>query len=200
MPLWPAIHGETPIDPSDLRDKSIKTRDQLNVVEAENIRKAVVEYLSARPTRRKAPFDCPWCLRLHREMFGDVWTWAGKLRTKNLNLGIPFGAIPESLAMLLADLASWSEYKMEMVEQASRLHHRSVQIHPFENGNGRWARMLANIWLKLHGNPLILWPDATIGGTSVVRDEYLEAIKTADGGDYAQLIALHERYVEQWPD
>ena len=40
------IEGETPIDPSHLRDKSITTREQLNVAEAKNILKAVVKYLS----------------------------------------------------------------------------------------------------------------------------------------------------------
>src|SRR5437879_3717170 len=99
MPFWPTIEGETPIDPSHLKDKTIVNRNQLNVVEAENIRKAIVSYLSVKPTRKNAPFDFAWCLRLHEEMYCDVWTWAGQLRGRDLNLGIPYGAVSESLAI-----------------------------------------------------------------------------------------------------
>ena len=56
---------------------------------------------------------------------------------------------------------------------AVHLHHRAVQIHPFLNGNGRWARLLANILLKLHKAPLTEWPEEAIGATSVIREEYL---------------------------
>jgi Fic family protein len=34
------------------------------------------------------------------------------------------------------------------IEISARLHYRAVVIHPFLNGNGRWSRMLANIYLK----------------------------------------------------
>jgi hypothetical protein len=56
MSIWPTIPGETPIDPTGLKDKGIRNRDQLNVVEAQNIRKVVVAYLSVKPTRKSAPF------------------------------------------------------------------------------------------------------------------------------------------------
>jgi Fic family protein len=64
------------------------------------------------------------------------------------------------------------------------------------NGNGRWSRLLANIWLKLNKQPLTLWPEDAIGATSVIRDEYLAAVRAADGGNYASLIELHRQYAE----
>ena len=75
-----------------------------------------------------------------------------------------------------------------------RLHHRAVGIHPFPNGNGRWARMLANIWLKRHGHAITEWPEETIGSMSVIRDEYLTAIRASDEGDEGPLWALHQRF------
>ncbi len=54
---WRPIPGETPIDPSGLRDRSITTRGELNRAEALNIRKAFLKYLAATPTKRVAPFD-----------------------------------------------------------------------------------------------------------------------------------------------
>lgn len=196
MPGFEPIPGETPIDDiSGLIPRSITTRQQLSTVEAENILKAVVHYLASQPSRRKAPFTLAWCLKLHKQMFGDVWKWAGELRQCELNLGVQVYRIQTDLATLLDDLHYWQAHAaMDLVEQATRLHHRAVTIHPFLNGNGRWARMLANILLRRQGHPVVRWPDQTIGQESVIRGEYLDAIRSADGGDYAPLLVMHQKY------
>lgn len=191
---WKSIPGETPIDVSGLKASGVVNRGQLSVVEAENIRKAIVKYLGGPLTRRTAKFDLSWMLKLHREMFGDVWTWAGETRTTNLNLGVPWHQVQPRMQNLCDDLAYWQKHWPDFVEQAVYLHHRAVQIHPFLNGNGRWSRLLANIWLKLNKQPLTEWPEETIGETSLIRDEYLAAIRAADSGDYAPLMELHRKY------
>lgn len=194
----PAIPGETPIDDlSGLKIKGISTRAELNIFEAANIEKVAARYLTIRPTRRSAKFTYDWCLKLHQQMFGDVWEWAGVPRVRELNIGIASHAITENLAMLLQDLESWPGFKIEFVEQAARLHHRAVQIHPFVNGNGRWSRMLANIWLKRHRQPLTLWPEKMIGTSSEVRERYLAAIIQANEGNYNPLIELHREFAEK---
>ena len=133
-------------------------------------------------------------LKLHREMFGDVWEWAGQTRTTNLNLGSPWHQVSIQLQDLCDDLAYWEKNWPDTIEQAAHLHHRAVQIHPFLNGNGRWSRLLANIWLKLNKLPLTDWPEDSIGATSVIRDVYLDAIRRADNGDFTSLIDLHRKY------
>ena len=193
MSGWGVLPGETPIDVSGLKSKGIHTRADLNRAEAENIRKAMVKYLAAKPSRRSAPFTQSWAKRLHREMFGDVWKWAGDFRRENLNLGCDWYQVPMQVQALLDDLVFWESQGDVLMEQATRLHHRAVWIHPFPNGNGRWARMLANIWLKRHGHSITEWPEQTIGSKSVIRDEYLSAIRAADAGDEKPLRELHRR-------
>ncbi|TVS08746.1 MAG: mobile mystery protein B, partial [Phycisphaerales bacterium] len=183
MAFEPPIPGQTPIDDvSGLRDRSITTQAALNEAEAENIRKAVMRYLASKPSRRLAPFDVAWCRRLHGEMFGDVWSWAGEFRRTELNIGVPAHAIEIELHALLEDLRAWQEHGVPMLEQGARLHHGAVRVHPFLNGNGRWARMLANIWLKLNGEPIVEWQERIIGSESAARGEYLRAVKAADNG------------------
>lgn len=194
MSGWELLPGETPIDASGLRQKGIRTRAELNRAEAENIRKAVVKYLAAKPSRRSAPFTLAWTKRLHEQMFGDVWKWAGAFRRENLNLGCDWHQVPMQLQALLDDLEYWAGQGDPFLDQAVRLHHRSVRIHPFSNGNGRWARMLANIWLKRQGQPITAWPEEAIGSKSVIRDEYIAAIRAADEGDEWGLKALHQRF------
>lgn len=194
MTSWITIPGETPIDPTGLKIPGITTRRQLNVVEAQNILLATTKYLSKKPNTRTARYDQKWCLQLHKEMFGQVWKWAGQTRQHNLNFGVPFYQISSCLYDLLQDLQTWQTHSMPLLEQAARLHHRAVFIHPFENGNGRWSRMLANIWLRRNGHHYTKWPERTIGETSVIRNAYLDAIKKADNGDYQPLVDLHQKY------
>ena len=191
---WNPIPGETPIDISGLTISGVGNREELAVVEAENVRKAIVKYFGGSLTRRTAKFDLTWMLKLHREMFGDVWKWAGETRTTDLNLGVPWHQVTTQLQDLCDNLTYWETHWPDIVEQAAHLHHQAVQIHPFLNGNGRWSRLLANIWLKLHKVPLTEWPEEIIGTTSAIREEYLEAIRAADKGGFAPLINMHRRF------
>ncbi len=195
MPFDPLITGQTPLDDiSGLRDRSIKNTSQLNAAEAENIRVAVFKYLASKPTKRSARFDVAWTKKLHKEMLGDVWAWAGTYRTAELNIGSEPYEIETHMHALLDDLHHWSSFDMPMIEQAARLHHGAVSVHPFPNGNGRWSRLLANIWLKLHDQDLILWPEQTIGTTSTIRSEYIAALQAADQGNHTPFIQLHQEH------
>lgn len=198
MSAWETLPGETPIDPTGLKNRgSVTNRRELAEVEALNINKVFLKYLASKPSFRSARFDCAWFLRLHGEMFEDVWTWAGVVRTHDVNIGVPHYQVVEQLSKLVDDLHSWSGFEHPMESQAAWLHHKAVRIHPFENGNGRWARLLSNIWLKLHGEPLVSWPDQLLGVASEVRDEYLDSIRAADGGNYDGLAELHHRFQER---
>ena len=201
MADWRSIPGETPIDPSGLRPairKVVHSRAQLNPLEAENIRAAIVKYLAGTPSPRLAPFTPEWVLKLHREMLSKVWLWAGRIRTIELNLGSPAWRVQTDLHDLLEDLRCWEGSDMPLVEQAATLHYRAVHIHPFENGNGRWARLLANIWLKQHGGAVTVWPEEGItAGTSPIRGQYIAALKAADQCDMSSLIDLHRRYTQE---
>ena len=189
------IPGETPIDPSGLINRSIRNRRELNEAEGKNIAEAVYKYLLGDLTTEMVPFDFSWALELHREMFGLVWQWAGKTRQIDLNLGIGWQQVEPQLYSLFQNLPYWKD--TDLIEQAARLHHGAVSIHPFENGNGRWSRMLANIWLKRNGLSPTVWPEQAVGETSVIREEYLAAVRAADKFDYAPLIALHRKYTPE---
>jgi Fic-DOC domain mobile mystery protein B len=194
---WRTIPGETPIDPSLLKDRSITTRLELCRAEALNIAKAHVKYLAGALTKRLAPFDYAWLLRLHREMYCEVWLWAGQARQVDLNMGVKWPDVPRQVLALTQDLPCWAESGMSLLGQATRLHYRAVWIHPFMNGNGRWARLLANIWLGLHKTPLVLWPEENIGQESLIRKQYIKALQDADDGDFGPLVALHDQYLGQ---
>ena len=150
------LPGETPIDLSGLKVRGIKTRKDLSTVEALGIGSVFVDYFSHGPARKSPAFDFAWVKELHREMYGEVWDWAGQFRTQNINIGVDHWQIQTQLYDLIENLKVWESSGMDLLEQATRLHHRAVEIHPFPNGNGRWGRMLTNIWLINHDRRLRL--------------------------------------------
>ena len=128
---------------------------------------------------------------LHRRMFGDVWRWAGKFRTSEHNLGIPFYEIPVALRQLLDDVKTWIEYKSYPPDEiAARLHHRLVQIHPFPNGNGRHSRLMADLLVMSLGGERFSWGSANLQAIGDLRGRYIAALKAADNHDIGPLLAF----------
>ena len=189
------LGGATP--PNDtsglkLSPKRRWTLKEIQKKEAENIARATLRYFAAPPTKKTAPFDYAWLLQLHEEMFGDVWEWAGKLRQNELSIGISAYLVPTELKKLVDDLRFWeANGTYPLHETAARLHHRAVWIHPFQNGNGRWARMLANIYLYSRGSSPVKWQEDLLAEKNPKRDAYIAALKKADEGDFSDLVALH---------
>ncbi|MCV6609117.1 MAG: Fic family protein [Campylobacterales bacterium] len=96
------------------------------------------------------------------------------------------------LKKLCDDIEYWDKNKtFDVFEIATRIHHRAVQIHPFKNGNGRWSRMLANIYLRQQGKMPIRWQKDLLTKENPKRDEYIKALKKADQNDFENLINIH---------
>ena len=189
------IDDATPLDDiSGLKlpkDKSYSLKE-IYVYEANNIALATLKYLSTSPSKTLAPFSYEWMQQLHYDMFGNVWDWAGKFRQIELSIGIKAYLAPTALKELADDIAFWDKHKtFDIYETATRIHHRAVQIHPFLNGNGRWSRMLANIYLRQHGSMPVKWQEDLLSSENTQRDKYIQALKMADSGDFGALIGMH---------
>jgi len=127
---------------SDLKLSHISNRGELNVAEQENIARGQDWALS----RRRDILTERFIKNLHQHMLGDVWRWAGKFRKSERNIGVDFYKIPVELRKLIDDVKTWIEYKSFSPDEiAVRFHHRLTFIHPFPNGNGRHARLIADL-------------------------------------------------------
>jgi Fic-DOC domain mobile mystery protein B len=196
------IHSTKPIDdatPLDdisglkLPKDKVYSLKEIYVAEANNIALATIKYLAAPPSKKLAPFSYEWLSKLHEEMFGNVWDWAGKFRHVELSIGIKAYQVPTVLKELTDDIAYWDKNKtFDIYKTAARIHHRAVQIHPFQNGNGRWSRMLANIYLRQNGSMPVKWQEDLLSKENPKRNEYIKALKNADNGDYSSLIEMHK--------
>jgi len=188
-PLIEPVEGATPIeDTSDLIPTHILTRADLNEWEAANILTASRRYLKK---NAKLKITIDWLKSVHKAMFDETWKWAGKLRTKDYNLGVNWHQIQEELEKLTDDIEYWEKAGTpERLEQSVRLHHRLAKIHPFVNGNGRHARLVADIFLFAQGHKLPEWPEAGLIESTDIRKRYIAALQAADKGDYKSLKAF----------
>jgi fido (protein-threonine AMPylation protein) len=67
-----------------------------------------------------------------------------------------------------------------------------VQIHPFPNGNGRHARITADIYLQqCFGATPIDWAAGhNLQSMNDRRTQYIAALRSADAGDFALLLSF----------
>jgi len=182
--------GATPItECSGLIPTWVHHLNDLNRVEAENIMSAQKKYLRNPVDNPKNWFQVSELKAVHRAMFGKVWEWAGNYRKSITSIGIKPILIPSQLAELCFHVLSWLEHPVELtfVEMAARIHHRLVFIHPFENGNGRFSRLISDRFLLAFKCPHPLWPNQ-LNREGIIRKDYIQTLKNADKGDYMPLV------------
>ena len=193
MTIFTTGDGNTPLSPEEQDDliPDLTTKEELNEWERQNILEAYTWALEPRNLNRQDPFAEAYVRKMHLRMFDQTWKWAGTYRTTEKNIGIPYYQIREALAILLGDARYWVEHQtFEPDELAIRFHHRLVSIHPFANGNGRHARLMADVIVRKQGRPVFTWGDADIVRAGDFRRSYIDALRAADKNDIRPLLAF----------
>ncbi len=193
MSLFAEGDGNTPLSPEEQLDliPDLISKEELNEWERQNILEAYGWALEKRNLNRTDPLTEAYIRQLHLRMFDQTWKWAGVYRTSEKNIGIPYYQIRESLVALLDDARYWLENQtFELDEIAVRFHHRLVWIHPFANGNGRHARLMADVLLQRQGRPLFTWGSADITKAGDFRRSYIDALRAADKNDIQPLLSF----------
>lgn len=190
MPAFADDDANTPLSPDEQSAliPSLSTKKELNEWERENI-------LSAREwalrTVHNDLLHRDYVRELHRRMFDQTWKWAGTFRKSEKNIGVPFFEIPVRLENLLQDARFWVAHDTYSPDEiAIRLHHRLTFIHPFPNGNGRHARLMADLVALKLGQGVFTWGAADLARADTVRKIYIDALHAADIGDMNPLLAF----------
>jgi Fic-DOC domain mobile mystery protein B len=180
--------GATPLDADELASlipghittqSELNEWEQLNIVHGENWARR----------QHKGILNEAFVRQLHKQMFGETWKWAGEFRKSDKNIGVHWLMIGVELKKLLDD----AHYQVEHAsyrpdEIAVRFHHRLVAIHPFPNGNGRHARLMADLLVERLGQPRFTWGSRSLVDASETRQRYIAALQAADARDIAPLL------------
>ena len=124
-------------------------------------------------------------------MFDQTWRWAGTFRSSDKNIGVDWLQIAMQLRNLLDNTRYQADHQVFPADElAVRFHHQLVAIHPFPNGNGRHARLMADLLVQRLGRPRFSWGGASLVEANEVRRTYLEALRAADKHNIALLLAF----------
>ena len=154
--------------------------------------------ISEEAVRKDVPLTQNFIRTLHKTLLREDYTvyrnlpggqvtsyiiHAGQYKTRPNSVITRYGdrfdyASPEETPALMTDLVDWYNTaeqcgKFTPVELAAIFHYRYIRIHPFEDGNGRIARLMSNYILARHGYPMIVV-------RSRKKNEYLEALHKTD--------------------
>lgn len=186
--------GATPLEPEEregLLQAWITQRRDLNEAEQANILKGSAW------ARRRRKLDAATLLTedfarsLHKRMFGDVWRWAGTYRRTAKNIGVDAYRLAADMPMMFDDVRFWIAHATYPPDEtAVRLHHRLVALHPFPNGNGRHARLMADLLIERLGGEAFGWGRARLGDATRLRADYIAALRAADRHDIGSLLAF----------
>lgn len=188
------LPGQTPLEEEEkdgLRIPTITTREELDEFEQQNIEHAVQWSLHRRWKSQKIITE-GFIKTLHKRMYGEVWSWAGKFRRTNKNLGADWPQIGTQLKCLLDDIHYWINHETYPADEiAIRFKHRLVSIHCFPNGNGRHSRLMADIIIeKIFDLPVFTWGAGNPRPVADTRALYIQAVKAADQGNMIPLLTF----------
>ena len=138
--------------------------------------------------------------RMHRLWLGRLYAWAGEYRQVNIGKdGFMFAAahlIPGLMAELeRGPLRQFTPCRFGMVEEQAHalavVHAELILIHPFREGNGRCARLVATLMGLQAGLPVL-----NFGGIrGEEKKRYISAVHAAVGRDYAPMSAVFRHVI-----
>jgi Fic-DOC domain mobile mystery protein B len=179
--LFTGDESATPISAEELEGlipRHITLRSELNEFEQRGV---VAGTRWAFGRRRRDLLTPRFVITLHRQMFRDVWRWAGTCRSTQKNIGVAPEQIQTQLKLALDDARYWIDNQTFSADEIGvRLHHRLVWIHPFANGNGRHARLMADLLVVQLGGARFSWGGADPLSQGDPRKAYIGALKAAD--------------------
>ena len=137
----------------------------------------------------KTFFDLKYIFRMHKLALGHLYPFAGKIRTVNISKGgFTFPAakflhqtLSEFEINVLKKLYNHYHSDEQLIRDIAKVHAELLFIHPFREGNGRIARLLANLMAAKQGHPLFDLENFR----KKKFDAYVNAIQQAAGNDYS---------------
>jgi len=177
-----------------LRGMTVHGKNILDIIAAQNHPRALrfISKLATDPKHKITERDIK---EIHAMVMERIISNAGEYRQSDVTVrgaGFqppPFYEVPKHMAELTS-FVNRNEYELRPIELAAHIHYHFVWIHPFDDGNGRVARLLMNLILFWNGYPLTPI-------RSVDRKKYLDALKRADQGDFEPFLLYIARCIEQ---
>lgn len=171
---------------------NLGTEEGISLSEFEGFLKAEIMLTEKLSSRTK--FDVTYILKIHKMALGHLYSFAGKYRDVNMSKGgFPFAAarfLPQTMetfdSEILSTLPNKYENKEDLIFDIARVHGELLFIHPFREGNGRTARILANLMCRKQGYHSLKFE--RVGQDEF--DVYVSAVQQAANKKYDLMVAF----------
>lgn len=172
----------------------LKTEKEIGESEFEGFLMAEIYFTEKLSVKTK--INVKYILSLHKEALKHLYPFAGKLRNVNLSKGgFPFAAakfLQESMSTFeketLSGLKNTYKKKEDLVRDIATVHGELLFIHPFREGNGRTARLLANLMSRKAGYESLKFEK--VGKKEF--EKYVVAVQNCAKNDYKKMIEFIE--------
>ena len=136
----------------------------------------------------KTKFTVKYICDIHRTALKELYSFAGHFRSVNISKGgfvFPAGRfIPDNMRMfeeeILSHLPDYYTDRQGLIKDIAKVHGELLFIHPFREGNGRTARILANLMARKQGH-------TGLNFRRVNFDEYIIAVQQVARKDYSRM-------------
>lgn len=166
----------------------LSTRFELAAWEQANIAKALA-WLDQRQ-RRGSVLTSRFLRALHKRMFDETWSHAGRYRRSKSAFGVPAWTISTRVEDVIARTRDWIQINAYAADEiAIRFHHRISQLRPFERGNGRATRLHTDALMVELGHAPFTWGAKAGLAMAELAERYVAALRVADNDNIS---VLHE--------
>jgi len=133
-------------------------------------------------------FNIKYIKRIHKLSLGHLYSFAGKFRTVNMSKGGFLFPAAKFISQnmdnfekeILLNLPAKYESDQALIEDIAKVHGEFLFIHPFREGNGRTARVLANLMVRKYGIKALNFEKITEN----VFPEYVIAVQSVADRNY----------------
>jgi cell filamentation protein len=172
----------------------LKSRSAINKAEFDNYIRAENLLITQFDAAHK--FNQSDVLHIHRVFLGNIYPWAGKLRDVNISKdGFSFAsafALPDAMKAFDEKVLRYNTpCKGTLEEAASKIaivHTEFLLLHPFREGNGRTARLLATLMSYQAGFPGL--DLSFIRSRGEQYKKYVQAVQAGLDENYEPMLAI----------
>ena len=136
---------------------NLSNRDDIDKAEFEGFLLAELSLTEELTIRTK--FNVKYIKRIHKLSLGHLYSFAGKFRTVNMSKGGFLFPAAKFISQnmdnfekeILLNLPTKYDSDQSLIKDLAKVHGEFLFIHPFREGNGRAARVLANLMARKQG-------------------------------------------------
>lgn len=179
---------------------NIKSKEQIEILEEQELERAELELVSLYGENYQ--FTAKDICNIHQLWLGDIYPSAGKYRTVRMEKGgFPF-AMPDRIPSLMQELENkylkkYTPYRYSSIAELAYtlavIHVELILIHPFREGNGRTARLLADLIAMQAKQPPLNFSLIDQTKNNNHFDQYILAIHAGLSGDYEPMTNIFKK-------